>query len=148
VSGSDVWGELLGELDEDDTEIIDVAWGENFPLEVGTTIAAYWRDQVSWSGQFGETPVYLLRDRSGRDIFIWGGRAQLDSKIANASPKEGDRIAIRREEDAPPTEPGRNGAWRVRVAVIDGDGTMPPAKEAEELVEVGEQNVDPDDIPF
>jgi hypothetical protein len=146
----DSWDELLEGLDEDDTDVVPVTWGENFPLEIGSTFVGWWRDQQSWTGNYGETPVYLLRGRSGQDVFIWGGRAQLDNKIANASPKEGDRIAIHRDEDAPPTEPGRNGAWRVRVAVLDGDGTMPPAKDADETDEpaaTGENAAD-EGIPF
>src|SRR5215471_11131061 len=111
------WDELLVELDgdDDDDSASYAAWGENFPLEVGTTFAGWYRGQESWTGNYGETPVYLLRERDGTDLFIWGGRSQLDRKIAAAEPREGDRIAIRREEDAP-AEGDRNPAWRVRVA--------------------------------
>ena len=127
----DGWNELLGQLDED-TGAGDDAWGQNFPLEVGTIFTGWWRAEESWSGKYGETPVHLLRDRDGVDVFIWGGRAQLDNKVRNAALQEGDRIAIRREEDAPPTEPGYSPAWRVRVAVMPGEGSMPPAKDTEE----------------
>jgi hypothetical protein len=118
------FADVLGQLDEDDGTTSDAEWGESFPLEPSVTFAGWWRGEDSWTGNHGPTPVYLLRDRDGKDVFIWGGRAQLDKKIANAAPQPGDRIAIRRLEDAP-AEEGRNPAWRIRVAVAPGNGTMP-----------------------
>jgi hypothetical protein len=120
----DEWAALLGELDEDSSSAGEAEWGERFTLQPGDTFVGWWRGQDSWRGDYGETPVYLLRDRDGEDVFHWGGRAQLDKRIAKAAPKPGDRIAIRRLEDAP-AEEGRSPAWRVRVAVAPGGGAMP-----------------------
>jgi hypothetical protein len=129
VSGG--WEELLSELD-DAADGGDSEWGENVRLDVGTTFTGWWRGVESWDGQYGETPVYLLRDLDGNDRFIWGGRVQLDKRISKAAPQPGDRIAIRRLEDAP-AEEGRSPAWRVRVAVAPGHGSMPAGGDGEDI---------------
>jgi hypothetical protein len=137
---SDGWDELLDELDEADEET-ELEWGTNVALQEGDTFTGWYLGCDTWSGDYGETPIWLFRDRDGRDVFHWGGRKQLDKKLTNASPQVGDRIAIRRLEDAPATE-GRTPAWRVRVVVAPGHGTMPESATAEQPVE------DDDDIPF
>jgi hypothetical protein len=137
--GSDGWDELLGQLDDD--EASDAAeWGESFTLEQGDTFVGWWRGQDIWSGEDRATPVYLLRNREGGDVFHWGGRAQLDKRIAAAAPQFGDRIAIRRLEDAS-AEPGRSPAWRIRVAVTPGEGSMPGTPSAADADDL-------DDLPF
>jgi hypothetical protein len=84
-----------------------------------------------------------MTDEAGAPFFFFGGRKQLDRRIAEAAPNHGDRVAIRRLEDAP-AEEGRSGAWRVRVAVRSGDGTIPvEAVEADDAAEDGD-----DGIPF
>ena len=138
----DGWEELLGQLDDNDASADSVEWGESFPLGEGDTFLGFWRGQDSFEGEDKdtgrkwETPIYLLRDRDGNDVFIWGGRAQLDKRIKTAAPKPGDRIAIRRLEDAPAQE-GFNPAWRVRVAVEPGGGGSPSEAPGED-----------DDLPF
>jgi hypothetical protein len=122
------WDELLTSLDGGDGTTSDTEWGEGFTLDRGETFVGWWRGTDTWNGEHGATPVYLLRDRYGRDVFHWGGRAQLDKRIAKAAPQPGDRIAIRRLEDAPP-EAGRNPAWRVRVAVAPGEEAAPGAED-------------------
>jgi hypothetical protein len=154
----DGWDELLAGLDDDEEVVGENEWGVFFPLEVGTTVAGWWRGEDSHTNKdTGRTsPVYMLRDPRAVDIFFFGGRAQLDKKIANAAPHYGDRIAIRREEDGP-ASPGYNPPWRVRVAVLPGDGTMPPASSADEDEPASVGKPEPqtaadsaadDDIPF
>jgi hypothetical protein len=129
VSGQS-WEELLGKL-EDNADADSVEWGDSLTLAEGDTFVGWWRGRDTYEGEDKdtgrrrETPIYLLRDRDGNDVFIWGGRVQLDKRIKAANPKPGDRIAIRRLEDAPPKEPGFSPAWRVRVAVEPGRGSMP-----------------------
>ena len=140
----DGWDELLRELDDDQVdEEEEEEWGIKRELNVGATLSGWWRGQEEWEGDYGPTPVYLMVDEEGVQFFFWGGRKQLDKKIADAAPDHGDRVAIRRLEDAP-AEEGRSGAWRVRVAVRRGDGTIPIAKAVEENVA---EDAD-DDIPF
>jgi hypothetical protein len=142
MKASENWEELLDQLDDDDSGPGEVEWGENLTLEPGgDTFVGWYRSTVSWNGRYGETPVYLLRDQDDRDVFLWGGRAQLDRKMANAAPQPGDKIAIRRLEDAP-AEEGRSPAWRVRVAIAPGEGTMPGEPN------VGGSVVDNDDLPY
>jgi hypothetical protein len=126
MSGGD-WEGLLRELDDDQAGDDDGEWGVKRTLEVGTTLSGWWRGQEEWEGEFGPTPVYLMMDEAGVGFFFFGGRKQLDRKIMEAAPNHGDRVAIRRLEDAP-AEEGKNAAWRVRVAVRRGDGTIPVAK--------------------
>jgi hypothetical protein len=146
MSGGDTWDELLGQLD-DDVDTDSVEWGENFQLAEGETFVGWWRGRATYegedkdSGRKWETPVYLLRNRDGSDVFIWGGRAQLDKRIKMADPKPGDRIAIRRLEDAPAQE-GFNPAWRVQVAVEPGRGSMPGGGPPDEVP------TEDDGIPF
>jgi hypothetical protein len=115
------WDDLLGKLDEAAGEADTGEWGESLTLAEGETFVGFCRGKDEWEGEYGRTPIYLLTDPDGRDIFHWGGRAQLDKRIAAANPQPGDRIAIRRLEDAPPAQPGRSPAWRIRVAVGPGD---------------------------
>jgi hypothetical protein len=145
----DGWDELLDGLDDDTAG--ENEWGHNFPLEIGTTFVGWWRGQDTHLNKDNgrSSPVYLLRDRDGVDVFIWGARAQLDRKIAAAAPNEGDRIAIRREPDGE-AEPGMNPPWRVRVAVLPGEGSMPsPAQagESDEPAAIGEPGLDVDADP-
>jgi hypothetical protein len=130
VVADDRFVDVLRQLDEDDETAGTDDWGESFTLEPGVTFVGWFRGTDTWSGEFGETPIYLLRDREGRDVFHWGGRAQLDKKMAKAAPQPGDRIAIRRLEEAP-AEDGRSPAWRVKVAVAPGGGAMtgPPSED-------------------
>jgi hypothetical protein len=151
VSGG--WDELLAGLD-DDPAGGNAEWGRNFPLEIGVTFTGWWRSEDTWQSKDDDriTPIYLLRDHDGVDMFIWGGRSQLDKKIANAAPQPGDRIAIRREEDGP-AEPGFNAPWRVRVAVLPGNDTMPLAKavdpeESDGPAAIGEPDSVVSDLPF
>jgi hypothetical protein len=83
-----------------------------------------------------------MTDETGAPFFFYGGRKQLDKRVAEAAPSVGDRVAIRRLEDAR-AEPGMNGAWRVRVAVRPGDGTAPPQGVEDVAVEAAD-----DAIPF
>lgn len=133
------WDELLAELDDDQADD-ENEWGEKRALEVGTTLAGWWRGQDEWQGDYGPTPVYLMTDAAGAEFFFYGGREQLDRKIAKAAPNVGDRVGVRRLEDAPATE-GRKPAWRVRVAVRSGDGTIPVATAEGDVAQ-------DDDIPF
>jgi hypothetical protein len=139
---SETFDELLRELDDDQADDDGDGWGAKQTLDVGTTLTGYWRGQEEWQGDYGPTPVYLMVDEQGLPFFFFGGRKQLDRKIAEAAPNHGDRVAIRRLEDAP-AEEGRSGAWRVRVAVRAGDGTIPVAQPVDDVAE------DEDDgIPF
>jgi hypothetical protein len=124
---SDGWEELLRELDDNQADDDSDEWGIKCTLDVGTTLSGYWRGQEEYQGDYGPTPVYLMVDEAGVQFFFFGGRKQLDRRIAEAAPNHGDRVAIRRLEDAP-AEEGRSGAWRVRVAVRPGDGTIPIAR--------------------
>jgi hypothetical protein len=139
----DSWDELLEKLNEDDAVVGESEWGRNLPLEVGTVFAGWWRGEDIWRNRDGgrTTPVYLLRDGDGTDVFIWGGRSQLDKKIANAALSPGDRVAIRREPDGP-AEAGFKAPWRVRVAVLPGEGSLPPARSVhgDEPAVVGESD--------
>ena len=118
------WNELLNELDDDDQVDDDGDWGVKRELDVDTTLTGWWRGQDEWQGDYGPVPVYLMSDETGAGFFFYGGRKQLDRRISDAAPGYGDRVAIRRLEDAP-AEEGRSPAWRVRVAVRSGDGTIP-----------------------
>jgi hypothetical protein len=138
----DSWDELLRELDDDQGDNDDGEWGVKRLLDVGTTLAGWWRGQDEWEGDYGPCPVYLAVDDQGVAFHFYGGREQLDRKIKAAALSLGDRFAVRRLEDAP-AEPGKNPAWRVRVAVRSGDGTIPVAEAVEEGV-AG----DKDDIPY
>jgi hypothetical protein len=135
----DGWDELLRELDDDQADD-DGEWGVRRPLNVGTTSVGYWRGRDEWQGDYGPTPVYQMTDAQGVEFYFFGGRKQLDRKIAEAAPNPGDLVAIRRLEDAP-AEEGRSPAWRVRVAVKRGDGTLPVAG-AQDVVDQD------DDVPF
>src|SRR5262245_14888293 len=99
-TAGDDWDDLLGELDQAAGEADTSEWGESFTLAEGETWIGFWRGRDEWEGEYGKTPIYLLTDRDGNDVFHWGGRAQLDKRIAAANPQPGDRIAIRRLEDA------------------------------------------------
>lgn len=134
------WEELVSELDTDQDDD-DGDWGRKADLDVGTTLTGWWRGEDEWEGDYGPTPVYLLTGETGDAFFFYGGRKQLDKKLAEAAPNVGDRVAIRRLEDAP-AEEGRSPAWRVRVAVRPGDGTVPVAQAS------GVEADDDDDIPF
>ena len=147
MSAGGGWDELLRELGDDQADDDSTEWGVKRALDVGTTLAGWWRGQVEWQSDYGLTPVYLMRDEAGVQFFFYGGRAQLDRKIASAAPSVGDRVAIRRLEDAP-AEEGRNGAWRVRVAVRPGDGTIPVARTEDDVVEDPDDAKDEDDVPF
>jgi hypothetical protein len=134
------WEELLRDLDDDQAD--DDEWGVKRVLDVGTTLTGWWRREDAWEGDYGMVAVYLMVDEAGVAFHFYGGRDQLDRKIRIAAPNHGDRVAIRRLEDAP-AEPGKNPAWRVRVVVRRGDGTIPVAEAVEEGV-AG----DKDDIPY
>src|SRR3954454_19224463 len=95
----DGWDDLLGEVDEDQAD--ESEWGLKRTLEVGTTLTGYWRGQDEWNGEYGETPVYLMTDEDGVEFFFFGGRTQLDRKLGDAAPNVGDRVAVRRIDDAP-----------------------------------------------
>lgn len=134
----DGWAELLAELDSDQVDA-DGEWGIKRGLDVGETLVGFWLGVDEWEGDYGRVPVYLMADEQGARFHFYGGRKQLDKRISDAGPEIGDRVAIRRLDDAP-AEEGRSPAWRVRVAVKRGDGTIPGAAtgDAEK----------PDDIPF
>jgi hypothetical protein len=146
------WDGLLGKL-EDGADTESAEWGDNVSLAGGDTFVGWWRGRETFeiedkeTGQKRETPVYLLLDREGNDVFLWGGRVQLDKRIKAADPKPGDRIAIRRLEDAPAKEPGFSPAWRVRVAVEPGRGSMPgggaPPETSEPSTKIPFHHLDP-----
>jgi hypothetical protein len=148
MTAADGWDELLRELDDDQRDTDEDEWGVRRTLDVGTTQTGWWRGQDMWEGDYGPTPVYLMTDETGVGFFFFGGRKQLDKKITEAAPNYGDRVAIRRLEDAP-AEEGRSGAWRVRVAVRRGDGTIPVASPAarDDVTEDAAEDGD-GDIPF
>ena len=72
------WDELFSALDDDDTTL-DNEWGRKFSLDVGTTFVGWWRGQDIYTSRDDDrrTPVYLLRDRDGADVFVFGGRSQV-----------------------------------------------------------------------
>jgi hypothetical protein len=138
----DGWDELVGRLDEDDDVVGEAEWGTNFALQPGDTFAGWFVGSTSWEGQYGPTSVWLFRSPDGENMFHWGGRSQLDKKLSNLTP--GDRVAIKREEDAPPSEGRTSGAWRVRVATAPGEGMMPEARAADAVaVAAAEPTVGP-----
>ena len=135
------WDELLAELDDDDQDDRENEWGVKRTLDVGTTLTGWWRGQEEWQGDYGPCPVYLMTEEDGTNVFFYGGRKQLDRRLSEAAPNHSDRVAVRRLEDAP-AEEGRSPAWRVRVAVRSGDGTI-PVERAED-----DTGKDADGIPF